>query len=140
VHFVRTWSDHHYRRPPDFGWIDEDLSEGRLQGIQNLTIWAITGLATASVISGLHAGVQLLSNIAFGLGMFLLFLVFTMEKTSFILNLLVQELGYYLQTAVVELNFWTDAFGQLKPGEGRTEGASATWWMDAWMVFYQAWW
>jgi hypothetical protein len=40
------------------------------------------------------------------------------------------------------LNFHTDAFGQLKEGEGRaTDGnAAATWWMDAWTIFYIGWW
>ena len=38
--------------------------------------------------------------------------------------------------------FWTDAFGQLDPGEGRNiDGhGSANWWMGDWTVFYMAWW
>lgn len=58
------------------------------------------------------------------------------------LNLQVQEIGYYAQWSIYQLNFWTDAFGQLREGEGRaTDGQAAeAWWMDAWMVFYQAWW
>merc|ERR1712232_272899 len=64
-----------------------------------------------------------------------------MEKTYFLLNVIVQMLGTYFQYGLVLLPFWTDAFGGLNPGEGRApEGAAATWWMDGWTVFYMAWW
>ena len=124
------------------GWVDADASQDRITLIQNLTIWGITAIATCSVISGLHKGVQLLSQIAFALGILLFFLIFTMDNTKFLMNLQVQEVGYYLQWSVIQLNFWTDAWGQLREGEGRSvDGqAAAAWWMDAWMVFYQAWW
>jgi len=124
------------------GWVDEDLDAETESNIQNLTIWVITAIATASVISGLHAGVVLLSQLAFGLGMLLLFMVIAMDNTKFILNLMVQEIGYYFQWSVLELNFWTDAFAQLREGEGRSvddQAGSATW-MNGWMIFYQAWW
>lgn len=124
------------------GWVDKDASEDRISTIQNLTIWAITAIATISVISGVHAGVKFLSFVAFLLGMLLLMLVFVMEDTKFLLNLNVQEVGFFLQNSLFELNFWTDAFGQIRKGGGRASDgkASAEWWMDAWMVFYQAWW
>jgi choline-glycine betaine transporter len=109
--------------------------------VQNLTIWGITAIATASVISGLNAGVKFLSLLAFILGMVLQFLVFTMDDSKFLMNLIVQEVGYFLQNSIFGLNFWTDAFGQLRPGGGRAaEGAAPTWFMDSWVVFYQAWW
>jgi hypothetical protein len=40
------------------------------------------------------------------------------------------------------MNFHTDAFGQLVHGEGRdTDGhAAASWFMDAWTIFYIGWW
>lgn len=40
------------------------------------------------------------------------------------------------------LNFQTDVFGQLNPGEGRAiDGkAAATWWMASWTIFYIGWW
>ena len=96
----------------------------------------ITAVATVSVMTGLHNGVQMLSKVAFGFGMLLLFLVFVMDNTKFLFNLQVQEVGYYLQWSVYQLNFWTDAFGQLREGEGRAvDGqAAAVWWMDAWYV------
>jgi len=72
----------------------------------------------------------------------LLFLVFVMDNTKFLMNLVVQEVGYFFQWNFFELNFWTDAFAQLGPGEGRAvDGlAGSVWWMDSWIVFYQAWW
>jgi hypothetical protein len=124
------------------GWIEEDASESKIDTIRNLTIWGITVLATASVLSGVHAGIKFLSFVAFLLGMFLLTMVFVLDDTKFLINLNVQEVGYFLQHSLLELNFWTDAFGQLREGGGRASdgNASAVWWMDAWMIFYQAWW
>jgi hypothetical protein len=110
--------------------------------IRNLTIWGITVIATISVMSGLHAGVKLLSFTAFLLGMFLMAMVLILDDTKYLLNLNIQEIGYFMQHSLLELNFWTDAFGQLREGEGRASdgNAPAVWWMDAWTVFYQAWW
>lgn len=95
-----------------------------------------------SVVSGLEVGIKHLSNMAFYLGMLLLFWTFALDNTHFILNFIVQSIGYYFQNSIILVSFWTDAFGQLREGEGRAvDGmASATWWMDAWTVFYMAWW
>jgi hypothetical protein len=93
-------------------------------------------------MSGVHAGVKFLSFVAFLLGMFLMMMVFILDDTKFLLNLNIQEIGYFMQHSLLEMNFWTDAFGQLRDGGGRASdgNAPALWWMDAWMVFYQAWW
>jgi choline-glycine betaine transporter len=124
------------------GWVKDDITQDEVSSVQNATIWVITVIATASVISGLNAGIRILSTIAFMLGMVLLFLVFVMDDTKYLLNLQVQEVGYYLQHSIFQLNFWTDAFGQIREGGGRAVdgAAAAAWWMDAWMIFYQAWW
>lgn len=124
------------------GAIDNDIADDELTGVHLYSIWIITALATLSVVSGLRIGIKYLSQIAFGLGMLLLFWVFVMEKTSYILNLIIQEIGYYFQWSVFQMNFWTDAFGQLQKGEGRSVdgGAAATWFMDAWTIFYIGWW
>jgi hypothetical protein len=55
---------------------------------------------------------------------------------------ILQEVGYYFQWSIFLLNFHTDAFGQLKEGEGRAvDGNGAeVWWMDAWTIFYIGWW
>ena len=53
----------------------------------------IPAVTTCSVISGLHRDVQLLSQVAFAIGILLFFLLFTMDNTKFLLNLQVQEVG-----------------------------------------------
>jgi choline-glycine betaine transporter len=51
-------------------------------------------------MSGLHAGVKFLSQLALGLGMVLTMLVFIMDDSKFLLNLIVQEVGYYFQWSI----------------------------------------
>jgi choline-glycine betaine transporter len=124
------------------GALDMTLSVDDMVMAQVVTIIIITLLATCSVVSGLEVGIKLLSQVGFGLGLLLLFLVLVMDNTKYLFNLIVQSTGYYFQWSIFQLNFQTDAFAQLKFGEGRaSDGLSAeTWWMDAWTVFYMAWW
>jgi len=123
------------------GMLESGISPGDLIMANVVVIWIVTSIATASVVSGLHFGIKFLSQLGFGIGMILLLLVFFMENTVFIINLLVQTTGYYFQWAIFQIPFWTDAFGQLTEGEGRAPtGASATWWMESWTIFYMAWW
>ena len=65
-----------------------------------------------------------------------------MEKSNYLLNLLVQTTGLYLQYNIFKVPFWTDAFGSLTEGEGRAVdgNSSADWFIGAWTVFYMAWW
>lgn len=72
------------------GAIDEDISSETEQTIHVASIWVITMVATASVVSGLNVGIKYLSQLGFGLGMVLLMIVFILEKTNFLLNLIVQ--------------------------------------------------
>jgi hypothetical protein len=74
--------------------------------------------------------------------MILLFLCLCLERTNYIFNLIVQSIGFYLQWSIFQLNFHTDAFGQLAEGEGHAVDGQAApaWFMDAWTVFYMAWW
>lgn len=124
------------------GAIDMDISEDEETRAQCLVILVVTIIATISVMTGLDIGIKYLSMIGFGLGMLLLFLAFALENTKYQLNLMVQSFGYYFQWCIFQLNFHTDAFGQLNPGEGRsTDGEAApTWFMDGWTIFYMAWW
>eukprot|EP00429_Kryptoperidinium_foliaceum_P020021 CAMPEP_0176047276 /NCGR_PEP_ID=MMETSP0120_2-20121206/23479_1 /TAXON_ID=160619 /ORGANISM="Kryptoperidinium foliaceum, Strain CCMP 1326" /LENGTH=827 /DNA_ID=CAMNT_0017380691 /DNA_START=109 /DNA_END=2592 /DNA_ORIENTATION=+ len=124
------------------GAVEEDLTPEKTQTVHVVSIWVITCVATMSVVSGLNVGIKYLSQLGFGLGMLLLLIVFVLEKTNYMLNLIVQEVGYYFQTSILLLNFWTDTFGQLKDGQGRAvdDKSSAVWWMDAWTVFYIGWW
>jgi choline-glycine betaine transporter len=123
------------------GWIDELATAKEVLGYQNILVWVVTIISTASVISGLRGAVQLVSLAAVLLGTVLTFLVFAMDDTKYILNLQVQEVGYFLQHSLFELNFWTDAFAQLREGSGRAVDGKAAeeWWMGAWLTFYASW-
>eukprot|EP00794_Sanderia_malayensis_P003779 gene3779-4302_t len=103
---------------------------------QIITIWGITALATASVISGIKLGIRRLSEICFAVGMFILTIVFFYDKTWYLLNLYVQSIGYYLQY-VIQLGFHTDAFAQLG---NAPDGKESPNWMDGWTIFYWGWW
>jgi choline/glycine/proline betaine transport protein len=124
------------------GWIDLEGSEGQVAAIQSSIIWVLSTISLASAISGLHGGIQKSCILAVALGSLLMLLVFAMDDTKYLLNLQVQELGTYLQSSVLQLNFWTDAFGQLRDGSGRAVDGKAAeqWWYLYWMNFGQTWW
>ena len=85
--------------------------------IQVAIIWCITSIATASVISGVKNGIRRISEICFGLGLFLLFITFLLDNTNYLLNLYVQSFGFYFQN-ILQLSFHSDAFEQLGPSAG----------------------
>jgi choline-glycine betaine transporter len=115
------------------GWIDSRSTQDELNSFTNVTLWLIIFTSSASVISGLQVGIRFMSNAAMSVGLVLLVLVLFLDDTKYLLNLCVQEVGYFLQTSVIQLNFWTDAFGQLRAGSGRAiDGKAAEdWWVDA---------
>ena len=101
-----------------------------------IIIWVITAMATISVVSGLKVGIRRLSEICFGLGMFLMLFVFFRGNTWYYLNVYVQGVGYYLQYAI-ELSFHTEAYAQ----EGNApDGKENPKWMENWTIFYWGWW
>ena len=79
-----------------------------------------------SAVSGVHRGIQWLSNTNMVLAVLLLFFVFVVGPTVFILNTFVESLGGYL-AALVPMSFRTAAFGD--PA-----------FLSAWTIFYWAWW
>ena len=93
---------------------------------QLILIAAITGLATASVASGLDVGIKRLSEMNMVLGLALVLLVFVLGPTVFLLSSFVQSLGNYLQN-LVGTTFRTDAF-------------IGTEWQASWTMFYWGWW
>jgi choline/glycine/proline betaine transport protein len=101
------------------GMVDKQSTMQEITGIQNVTIWIIILVSTATVITGLRRGILIMSNLAMGIGTLLLILVFFMDDSKYLLNLQVQEVGLFLQTGLFQLNLWTDAFGQLEAGSGR---------------------
>jgi len=123
------------------GWLDGDLSENGVTNAASVAVAVITCIATMSVVSGLNWGIQSLSQTAFVLGNFLLLVVFFGDSPWYLLNVLVQSVGYHFQH-FIEISFDTDAFAQLRTGEGAPNdgrGASSTW-MNGWTLFYWGWW
>jgi len=86
----------------------------------------ITGLATASVVSGLDAGVRRLSELNMILAAVFMSFVLIVGPTLFILGTFVQVTGYYV-ASLPTLSFWTETFS------GGT-------WQNGWTVFYWGWW
>jgi choline/glycine/proline betaine transport protein len=93
---------------------------------QLILIGVITGLATASAVSGLDRGIKVLSELNMVFGLLLLAFVFVLGPTVFLLSSLVQSIGYYLQN-LVGTTFRTDAFIGTK-------------WQGSWTMFYWGWW
>lgn len=123
---------------------------------QIVIVWVITAIATISVVSGIKNGIQRLSNIAFTMGLMILFVGLYIGDTWYFLNVFVQSVGYYIQY-VIQLGSITSAFAttpfelfdahntDLSPAvspagaihESTTENAK---WMDWWTLFYWGWW
>ena len=90
-----------------------------------LLVVGITAVGTLSVVSGLHKGLQWLSNANMSMATVMAIVVLLVGPTVFLLRSLVQNFGEYLQT-IPQLAFVTGA------------GASDTWTLD-WTLFNQAW-
>ncbi|MGK7890211.1 MAG: BCCT family transporter [Leptolyngbyaceae cyanobacterium] len=86
----------------------------------------ITGFATASVVSGLDAGVRRLSELNMILAGILMVFVLLVGPTIFLLGTFVQTTGFYL-ASLPTLSFWTETF-------------HSTNWQSSWTVFYWGWW
>ena len=92
-------------------------------------------------------GIRRLSEICFGLGMFLLIFVGLLEQPVYLLNLFCQSVGYYLNW-LLQLGTHCDAFemhsrSMMGTDRGRivdsgTDGPKR--WMDDWTIFYWGWW
>jgi choline-glycine betaine transporter len=121
-------------------WISE-TSDPDDNDAEVIAIWCVTALATISVVSGLDVGIKILSYVAFLMGCSLWFLVLIMDRTSFLLNLMVEGTGTYFAWMPI-MTFATDSFDSLRTGEGvDPEGFEAVdTWMNGWTVFYMAWW
>jgi glycine betaine transporter len=103
-----------------------------LWGIDNSTALAVSIIAVLTVLfvlsalSGVHRGIQWLSNGNMILAAVLLLFIFIVGPTVFILNSQTEALGGYL-ASLPKMSFKTGAFGG---GE----------WLSGWTVFYWAWW
>lgn len=94
-----------------------------------IIITCITFAATLSVVSGLDVGIKRLSEMNLLIALFILLFVFFMGPTLYLLNSIIQNIGYYLQT-LPSNSFWTAALDQ---------GAKKEWLGD-WTIFYWSWW
>jgi choline/glycine/proline betaine transport protein len=105
-----------------FGW---DLGSAGLL----LLIAVITGFATISVVMGLDRGIKRLSQINIVAAVALAVTVFVAGPTLFLLFAFVENTGNYLQNIFNTLAF-----------TGAYAGDEATEFLDAWTIFYWAWW
>lgn len=81
-----------------------------------------------SAVSGIAKGIQWLSNINMVLAVVLAFFLFVVGPTVFMLNLIPTSIGSYMQDLAM-MSARTGA-----------EGAEVKTWLQAWTVFYWAWW
>jgi len=91
-----------------------------------LIIALLTLAFIVSAVSGVHRGIQWLSNTNMVLAVLLLFFLFVVGPTVFILNTFVESLGGYL-AALIPMSFRTAAFGDAE-------------FLSSWTIFYWAWW
>lgn len=106
------------------GWIDKP---GVIVLVVIITVLTICFILSA--VSGIEKGIQMLSNINMVLAGVLALFVFLVGPTLFILNLLPEMLGGYLQ--------------YLPTMVGRSEAAGGNEmqvWLSSWTIFYWAWW
>ncbi|PRY15171.1 choline/carnitine/betaine transport [Kineococcus rhizosphaerae] len=89
-------------------------------------IAVLTVCFVVSAISGIERGIKWLSNTNMVLALALLFFLFVVGPTVFVLDLVPASLGNYL-TALPHMATRTGAFG-------------GTDWLSAWTLFYWAWW
>ena len=100
--------------------------------IPNSTGWAIgiivvmTVLFILSAVSGVHRGIQWLTNINMVLAVLLVVFLVIVGPTVFILNTFTESIGGYFCN-LVPMSFRTAAFGDAD-------------WLAAWTIFYWAWW
>ena len=97
--------------------------------VQVIIIALITLMATASVVSGLDAGVRRLSELNMGLAALLLSFVVVLGPTTYLLTSFFENLGAYL-AYLPQGSFALPAF---VPAEQQK-------WLGSWTIFYWAWW
>jgi choline/glycine/proline betaine transport protein len=95
-------------------------------GMQLALIAGITTLATWSVVRGLDRGIRVLSQINIVIAALLMLFVLLVGPTLFILNALVENIGYYFQH-FFQLSTWNETYENTE-------------WQNGWTVFYWGWW
>ncbi|HEV2744463.1 MAG TPA: BCCT family transporter [Rubrobacter sp.] len=95
-------------------------------GLAIVVIAVLTLCFILSAISGVHRGIQWLSNTNMVLALFLLLFVFVLGPTVFILDTFVQSIGGYLAN-LIPMSFRTASYGDSE-------------FVSGWTIFYWAWW
>lgn len=93
---------------------------------QVLLIIGITLAATISVVTGLHNGVRILSELNMRLGIIFLVAMLILGPTLILLNGFIQNTGSYLQS-ILAVGTWGETYSQ-------------TSWQNDWTLVYWAWW
>jgi choline/glycine/proline betaine transport protein len=105
-------------------------------------IAVVTGIAALSVASGLQKGVKRLSQLNVYLMIAFLSFIMAVGPTLFLLDGIVQSVGFYLQN-FFEMSWWTDSFfaaGAAGALGGGARGSGYADWGHFWTVFYWGWW
>ena len=105
----------------DFLWGVESSN-----GVAVAIIAVLTLAFVVSAVSGVHRGIQWLSNTNMVLAILLVLFLLVVGPTVFQLETLVSSIGSYL-TTIVPASFRTGAFGDAE-------------WLSSWTIFYWAWW
>ena len=105
----------------DFLWGVEPAN-----GIAIAIITVLTVAFVLSAVSGVHRGIQWLSNANMLLAIGLLIFLLVVGPTVFQFETLVESIGGYA-TTIVPASFRTGAFGDQE-------------WLSSWTIFYWAWW
>jgi len=95
-------------------------------GVAVVVIAVLTLAFVISAVSGVHRGIQWLSNTNMVLAILLLVFLLVVGPTVFQFETLVESIGAYL-TTIVPASFRTGAFGDEE-------------WLSSWTIFYWAWW
>ena len=94
--------------------------------IQVVLVLVITLFATVSVVMGLQSGIRRLSVLSTWLAIVLMVFMLVVGPTLFLLDMFVQNLGFYLQK-LPSMGTWSEVY-------------KTTNWQDGWTIFYWGWW
>ena len=89
-------------------------------------IAVVTVIASISLIAGVSRGMKRLSTVNMFISLGLMLVVLLLGPTNYIMNLLFESAGDYLQN-IIGLSLWTD-----------TQNDSG--WQNSWTAFYLPWW
>ncbi len=106
--------------------LDYLLGIGQSPKIQVVLIGGITAVATWSVVKGLDKGIRRLSEVNITFAALLALFVMLVGPTLFIMDGLLENIGYYLQH-LPQLSTWNETYEQTE-------------WQEGWTIFYWSWW